>query len=81
MIEGLILLNTIMKELTNQGDYYTIDYCGIVDKPYGKRRETEAPWEEEYARQSTGCCEDDYYGDLYIPVGDGMHYFHFFYRA
>lgn len=80
-IEGLEKLNEVLKELKDSNDFYEIIYCGVTDEPKGSVQSTIGLWEHEYVDQKTGYACDDYYGNLYIPVGDDKHYFHFFYRA
>lgn len=54
-------------------DLTYIDFMGIVDNPKGQKQSLEIEgltFDCEYIDQKVGCCGDDYYGNIYIPIGD-----------
>jgi len=50
----------------------TYAYCiGFVEKAKGDKQDSEFSFcEFEYVDQSVGCCCDDYYGHIYLPIKD-----------
>ena len=83
-IEGLKILDSVIKELKEEGDMTSCEYVGLCDPKHitGTRQSTLAFWKHEYIEQTTGHMGDDYYGHLYIPIGKSNDYYlHFSYTA
>jgi hypothetical protein len=78
-LESLLNLDRIVKELKRDGLLY-VSYVGIVDTPNGVKKFCEIQgFDHEYYEQKTGYCNDEYYGNFYLPI-EGK-YMKFYYAA
>jgi hypothetical protein len=68
MEEFLKAVIEIMKE--DGGSCGLVD---IVDRPKGGREDLTGLIDHIYVEQRSGVCEDDYYGEIYIPIGKGKY--------
>jgi hypothetical protein len=68
-LKTLEIIDYIIQEIKK--DVWCSDYIGVVDTPNGTRQESSIDlFDHEYINQKCGCCEDDYYGEIYFPVND-----------
>lgn len=64
-------LDEIIKDAKQ--DYSYINFPIIVDKPVGIKQTYDGDtsiFSHVYVDQKVGCCEDDYYGNMYYPIED-----------
>jgi hypothetical protein len=67
-----IVFNKIIEDAKEQG--MQIFFPRIVSVPKGSKQESEIDiFDHEYVNQQAGYYGDDFYGEIYYPIGDGKY--------
>lgn len=67
-----VMFNKIIENAKEDG--MQIYFPKIVTIPKGNKQDSEIDiFDHEYVNQKTGCCGDDYYGEIYYPIGNGKY--------
>lgn len=62
-------ISELAEEMNSANSEWKI--LGIVDTPKGERQDEEFTFcDHSFVKQKCGVCEDDYYGEIYIPIGN-----------